>query len=177
MHHITKPKSFLRATPCSSVVFFLCLLTTTVLLSAQTAEDELAQEQPAWRPSTATEIETLLGTNTVTYAQAARFVLEASDTMTTAVHEEAFSYAQEQGWLPRKVKADDTARLDGVALLLMRSFNLKGGLLYSLDKNPRYAYRELKYMDVIQGRADPGMKVSGEKLLFITGRILSRVEK
>jgi len=140
------------------ILFLLCFLSSATLLSAQTAD----------------EIETLLNTNAVTYAQAARFLLEASDTMVTSDPEEAFDYAAQQGWLPKKVSANDTARLDGISLLMMRSFGIKGGLFYSITKSRHYAYRELTYRDAIQGRADPGMNVSGERLLFYTGRILSQ---
>jgi outer membrane protein OmpA-like peptidoglycan-associated protein len=118
------------------------------------------------------EIETLLGTNTVTYAQAARFVLDASDTMITSDPYEAFLYAKERNWLPKNASPDGSARLDEVSLLLMCSFNLNGGMLYSFTPNPRYAYRELTYNSIIQGRSDPAMNVSGEMLLFIVGRIL-----
>ena len=142
----------------SSLFSLLCLLTAPAFLGAQ---------------STAQEIETLLNTNAVTYAQAARFALEASDTLAVQDHNEAFSYAAEHGWLPKNVSANDTARLDGVSLLLMRSFNINGGIFYSVTNSPHYAYRELTYKDVIQGRADPAMKVSGELFLFLTGRILS----
>jgi len=132
---------------------------------------------PLHSQSTATEIETLLNTNAVTYAQAVRFVLEAADVAAISDPQEAFRYAAEQNWLPQKVSANDPARLDAVALLLMRSFDIKGGLFYSIAKNPHYAYRELTYMQVIQGRADPAMDVSGERLLFITGRIIALQEK
>jgi len=125
--------------------------------------------------STAAEIEMLLNTSAVTYAQAARFLLEASDAMVTSDHEEAFRYAAQRGWLPKKVSANDTARLDSISLLLMRSFDVKGGLLYTVTKSPHFAYRELTYRETIQGRANPGMNVSGEMLLFITGRILSQL--
>jgi len=124
----------------------------------------------------ATEIETLLSTPEVTYAHAARFVLEASEALKTSDQEEAFNYAAEQKWLPQKVAANDTARLDSISLLLMGSFKEKGGLFYKMTKNPHYAYRELTYKEVIQGRADPAMKVSGEKLLFITSRLIAQRE-
>jgi len=140
-----------------SLCFVICLLTAPAFLTAQSA---------------AQEIETLLNTNAVTYAQAARFVLEASDTLKTPDMEEAFRWAVERGRLPKKVSANDEARLDGVSLLFMRSFGIKGGILYSIAKSPHYAYRELLYRETIQGRADPAMKVSGQLLLFIAGRIL-----
>jgi hypothetical protein len=126
--------------------------------------------------STATEIETLLETSAVTYAQAARFLLEASDTMATPDPQAAFRYAQEQEWLPKNVAANDPARLDGLSLLIMRAFNIKGGIMYSLTKSPHYAYRELTYNNILQGRIDPAMIVSGAYLLFITGRLLSMQE-
>jgi len=147
-----------------SGLFFLTLLfSAAAFVSAQSAG----------RQSTAQEIETLLGTNAVTYAQAARFALEASDSLAVSDREEAFRYAQERGWLPKNVAANDTARLDGISLLLIRSFNIGGGIFYTITKNPHYAYRELVYREVIRGRADPAMKVSGELFLFLTGRIFS----
>ena len=139
----------------------LIILTGQTFICAQTAVQE---------------IETLLETRAVTYAQAARFVLEASSSQTAFNQEEAFLYAREQGWLPQNVAAEETARLDGVSLVLMNSFGMKGGLMYSLTKNPHYAYRELVHRNVIQGKVTGSMPVSGEYLLFITGRLLSRTE-
>ncbi|MDR0442812.1 MAG: OmpA family protein [Treponema sp.] len=146
-----------------SMFFILCLFAG---LSSQIAAQ-----------STAAEIETLLQTGAVTYAAAARFVLEASEATVTSDPEEAFRYAAERNWLPKNASPSDAARLDGISLLLMRSFGIKGGMMYSLTKNPHYAYRELTYKNVIQGRVDPGMNVSGERLLFLTGRVLSRLDE
>jgi hypothetical protein len=126
---------------------------------------------------TAAEIETLLKTPAVTYAQAARFVLRASEAASISGSREAFNYAAERNWLPKNTSPDSEARLDGVSLLFMRSFNLKGGLFYSLFKNPHYAYRELAARKAFKGKSDPFMAVSGEQLLFITGRFLSVAEE
>jgi hypothetical protein len=124
---------------------------------------------------TAAEVEELLQVQAVSYGQAARFVLWAADAASLK-SADAFAYAAEQRWLPRKAAAADAARLDGVSLLLMQAFAVKGGMWYSLTKNPHYAYRELVYQDVIQDRADPKMTVSGEHLLFLINRLLSRQE-
>jgi hypothetical protein len=139
----------------------ICLLVCPVFSAAQ---------------STAVEIETLLDTKVVTYAQAARFVLEAADVKKTANPQEAFDYAVERKWLPRNTAIDDPAKLAGISLLLMRSFDIRGGLFYTLFKNPHYAYRELVNIDVIQGRHAPGMTVSGERLLFYVNRVLASQE-
>jgi len=124
---------------------------------------------------TAAELEELLKLKAVNYGQAARFVLEAANAAKLKDHT-AFSFAAERSWLPKKVQAQDTARLDGISLLLMRSFNAKGGLLYSITKNPHFAYNELIYKNVIQGTSDPSMTVSGEQLLFMINRLLALYE-
>jgi len=123
--------------------------------------------------STAQEIEILLNTKTVTYAQAARFVLEAANVLATDNGEEALNYAIQQGWLPKNAAAGVPARLDNISLLLMRSFKIKGGIMYTLTKSPHYAFRELAYLNVIQNRSDPSMSVSGEQLLYYVNRILA----
>jgi len=127
----------------------------------------------------AAQMETLLNTQAVTYEQAARFVLQAASAAAAsaaASPAEAFRFAREKGWLPKDVSPETPARLDGISLLFMRSFDLKGGFLYSLFKNPHYAYRELVYRSAIQGRTDPHMDVSGYQLIFITNRILESNE-
>ena len=127
-----------------------------------------------WAQPTAKEIETLLETRAVTYAQASRFVLEAADVKSTENPETAFTYAVEHGWLPKNVASGDEARLDIISLLLMRAFKTGGGIMYTLTGKPRFAYRELVYLNVIQGRYDPAMLVPGERLLFYVTRMLAR---
>ncbi|MDR1839982.1 MAG: OmpA family protein [Treponema sp.] len=127
--------------------------------------------------STAVEIETLLATDAVTYAQASRFVLEASNTLVTFDQNEALRYALGRNWLPGRASSNQRARLDDVSLLVLNSFGIKGGLFYLITKKSHYAYRELVYRNYIQGRTYPSMDVSGELLLFIIGRILTDRER
>ena len=143
-----------------TVTILLLFLLLPVFLHAQTAE----------------RIERLLQSSAVTYEDAASFVLEAADVFTAPTPAEALSYAVEQGWLPRGGAVGGNARLDRVSLLIMRSFNIRGGLFYSIARNPHYAYRELVYLNVIQGRNDPAMAVSGDLLLFMINRVLSYKE-
>jgi len=120
---------------------------------------------------TADRLETLLNTQELSYEQAAAFVLEAADI--TMSNTEAFRYASEKGWLPKNTGARDTARLDGVSLLIMKAFEIKGGAFYSVFQNAHYAYRELEYRNVIEGKTVPAMAVSGEMMLFIVGRVIN----
>jgi len=139
-------------------LLILCLLVTPAFLFAQ---------------STAEEIETFLSASTVTYAQAARFALEAAGVLAADNPEEAFAFALQRNWLPGKADPGDYARLDHISLLLMASFDMKGGLMYSIFRNPRYAYRELIHLNVIQNRASPSIFVSGEMFLFYVTRMLA----
>jgi len=109
----------------------------------------------------------------VNYKDAALMVLEASGHLDAAKQtsaDDAFSFAMERGWLPKNAQANNDARLDGLSLLVVQAFEIKGGAFFSLFKNPHYAYRTMVYRGIIQGRADPQMPVSGDLLLFTVNR-------
>jgi len=139
-------------------VYFLAILS---FLSAQVSGE---------RQSTAMEIETLLNTEAVTYEQASRFALQAANLYS----EDAFNYAVQNGWLPGNISHNDQAQLYHISRLLMRSFRVSGGLMYSITGSSHYAYRELVYINIIQGRTDPYMLVSGERLIFYVNRLFAR---
>jgi len=127
--------------------------------------------------STAAEIEMLLEAQVVTYAQASRFVLDAAGQEAFANPDQAFAFARERNWLPRRATSEAPATLGGVSLLLMQSFELQGGLLFSITRSAHFAYRELEYIGVIHGRAVQSQQVSGNTLLYITGRVLGHLEE
>ena len=126
---------------------------------------------------TAARLEALLEKPTITWSDAAVFVLEASEVAVYGNPADAFAFAMEKKWLPKGAGPDDTARFSGIALLLMQSFGLKGGIFYGVAKSPHHAYRELVYKGIIRGDADPGLAVSGGELLLMINRIFSIKEK
>ncbi|MCL1928481.1 MAG: hypothetical protein FWG07_06795 [Treponema sp.] len=135
------------------ILFFL----VTLSLSAQTAA----------------EMDALLETNAVSAGMAARFVLGSLQLLPEgfsgeAAERAAYDMAQARGWV--KAAAGDSITLKETAFLVMKAFELRGGIMYSMAKNPRYAYRELVYRKIIQGKSDPAMKVSGRRLLHIIDR-------
>ena len=145
-------------------LFTICLfIVFTVFLPAQTA----------------VRIEKLLEIKAVSYEQTAQLVLEAAGILGYATPIQAFRYADKWRLLYRNTKAvpGNNASLEGISFLIMQSFELKGGIMYSLFQTPHYAYRELVYQNIIQGRADPKMNVSGDLLLFLVNRVLSRKEE
>jgi len=128
---------------------------------------------------TADFIQTLLQTPVVTHAQAARFVLEAAGKVSGSYgktsEQDVLRWAIEKKYLPQ-VDAQDAISLERLSLLIMRAFDLKGGPMYTLFNSAHYSYREMVYKDLIQGRSDPSMKVSGYTMLLIVNRLLYRVE-
>jgi hypothetical protein len=120
----------------------------------------------------------LLDTEELSYGQAAWFVLEAAEVVPPPasgqnLRDDAFRMARRWGWLPRQAQAEDPILLRELSLLVMEAFRLRGGVMYSLFHTGRYAHRELVYRQIIQGRADPVRRVSGERFLRILGRVLS----
>jgi hypothetical protein len=125
---------------------------------------------------TAERIERLLQQDKVSYQDAALLVLEASgrlDSEKQTSADDAFSFAMERGWLPKTAQANSDASLDGLSLLVIQAFEINGGALFSLFQNPHYAYRAMVYRGIIQGRADPKMRVSGELLLYTVNRAIN----
>ena len=128
---------------------------------------------------TAARLEWLLEQSHINHAQAALFVLEAADHINPAQGlspEAAFSFAQEQGFLPGNVDANDAVIMKDLSLLVMRSFDIKGGFFYTISKSRHHAYRELVHRGIIQGRADPLMHVTGDLLMFVVSRTLHFTE-
>ena len=142
-------------------ILILFIFFITAALYAQSAGDEL---------------EAFLTVKTISWGQAARFVLQAADVINLSDTEEAFWYAATRKWLPLDADPDDKARMDGIALLLMKAFNLQGGVMYNITGNQHYAFRELIYRGVIQNRMDRYQFLSGEQLVFYTSRILAERE-
>ena len=151
-----------------SLLFFLCsFVFAPHPLDAQTA-------------SPATEMDTMLAADTVSAAKAARFILASADLLPSdlsgaAAETAAYDIAVSNGWV--KKAAEESITLKDTAFLIMKAFDLKGGLMYTLLKNPRYAYREMVYRKLIMGTADPDMKVTGGRLIEILGKTMSYAEE
>jgi hypothetical protein len=128
---------------------------------------------------TADEMDRILSTQEITYDQAARFVLTAANALPAGGN--AFTIARERQWLPAKadssISADKPISLGELSLLIMKAFDLKGGIFYSIFPVPRYACRELVYLRIIQGRTDPGGRFDGGTFLQILSRVLSYTEE
>jgi hypothetical protein len=126
---------------------------------------------------TAADMDRLLDAAELSYGEAVWLVLDAAEALPGGSgeqgREDSFRMARRWGWLPRQARMDDPMLLRDLSLLVMEAFRFRGGLMYSLFHNSRYAHRELVYRQIVQGRTDPVQRVSGERLLRVLGRALN----
>lgn len=117
-------------------------------------------------------VDGLLGQEKVSYGQVSYLVLVASDNLGEDADEaRAFELLQNLGWAPDSAEIDGTVPLNRYAAILMKAFGMKGGVMYTLFPGPRYAYRQLASLQVIQGRSDPSSGVDGVSAVRMLGRV------
>lgn len=73
------------------------------------------------------------------------------------------------------VGAFDVLTYKTFAGLLMRTWNVKGGLMYSITKADRYALRELQAAGFISAGADPQAVVSGYDALAVLNDCMTQL--
>ena len=122
----------------------------------------------------AQKVDTILETEKATFGHAAYLIQTAlndgSDELGFDTAFEQFK-SENQNLIPDSVTAEDVIPAKTYAFLLMKAFNIKGGLIYRIYPCARYAYRDLRYLAVIQDKNDPDAVMSGAALLQIFGRI------
>ena len=59
-----------------------------------------------------------------------------------------------------------------LSLLLMKAFELKGGIMYSLVGGSRYAYREMKHLKLITDFRGASGLVTGEFVVHALGNVI-----
>jgi hypothetical protein len=129
----------------------------------------------AWGQSAA-DMESLLQTGEINFSQAAFFVLASVSGSPPENPEAAFVLAGERNWLPAGAESTKALSLGELSLLMVRAFNLEGGLLYRIFPVSRYAYRGMISRGFIEGRSYSGSRVSGEQFLGILEKVLAEGE-
>lgn len=122
-------------------------------------------------------LDNVLAQASLSYANAAYLVGTAAGRVPeTATPEEAVPQLEQAGWgLPGR-GASDAVTLGDFSFMLTRAFDIHGSLMSWILPSPRYATRELAYLDIISGPAKPGMSLSGDRALRMLERVLNRKE-
>ncbi|MGI5100981.1 hypothetical protein [Treponema vincentii] len=122
----------------------------------------------------AERVDKILETEQATFGQAAYLIQTAlNDSSDELDFNTAFDRFknENQNLIPDSVTAEEAISAKTYAFLLMKAFNVKGGMMYRIYPCPRYAYRDLRYLGVIQANSDPDAPLAGSAMLQILGRI------
>ncbi|MDC7227357.1 MAG: hypothetical protein PQJ61_11400 [Spirochaetales bacterium] len=118
-------------------------------------------------------IDDLLDQEVAEYGEAVYLITVGSGAVNeSASISEAMSTAAEEKWISKRADADDSISLGEVSYIIMKSLKIRGGLMYKLFPSPRYAVRELAYLEIVTGQAHPGDNLSGEDVMNILSRAI-----
>jgi hypothetical protein len=186
----SSPSSPLRLKFLYPLLFTLIILPNLPAQSLNT-EEPLAQEPSVELPAgTITEapevitpeavttaglahdMDVILASNAVTWAQAARFVLPAAGFAADSA-QEAFEAARVRLWLPKNAQLNGYPDFADLSFLVMKAFDISGGLMYRIIPNPRYSYREMVYRGIVRFQQHRSWKVSGFALITVISSALT----
>lgn len=141
-------------------VLFFCLLssmwTTSLWAQSNTVMDSLLSQKQA------------------TFGDAVYMVMTAiKQVPESASQGDAIKALEGDGWGVKILDTSNPITLGEYAFLLMRAFNMHGGIMYGLFPGPRYAARELAYLRLIYGDTSPYRTISGREVVEILGSVMS----
>ena len=140
-------------------VFFLLFLFIFTGLNLIAQSDEVIDE--------------LLAEKKASFGKSAYIVLTATGMISEdASEDKALSLIREKGWKSLKKDIEEPINLGELSYIIMKAFEMKGGLMYTLFPRPRYASRELSYLGMISGSFEMYRVPSGEEVLRILGRVI-----
>ncbi len=94
-----------------------------------------------------------------------------------ATLEESLGYLSGLKWNMKNKESGEYITLGEYSYMLMKSFNINGGIMYQIFPGPKYAARELFYLRFIDENRNPNRFISGEEVIRILGRLLEWKEE
>jgi hypothetical protein len=120
-------------------------------------------------------IDRLLEQPRASFGASAYLVLAASGLIDAeASEQQALAALGEKGWKLTARGADEPIRLGEYCYLIMEAFEVKGGLMYRIFPGPRYAVRELAYLEIVHGKAHGARLPSGQEAVQVLSSFLNR---
>ncbi len=134
---------------------FIVLLSGNVFAQSNDIVDELLLEEEA------------------TFGKTVYLVLVASSIIADESSiDNAVTALQEQEWKIETRGKNEPIKLGELSLVLMKSLEINGGLMYKITSNARYACRELSYLGLVIGNSSPYRTLSGEEALMFISRVI-----
>ena len=120
-------------------------------------------------------LDRILAEDPLTYGSAAYLLVTAAGKAPEgSTPEQAVSLAEQEGFGFENMGVRDGLSTGQYSYMLMRAFQVPGGIWYRILPGPRYAAREMAYMGIIQGPSIPGMALSGNEALRMLERLMNR---
>lgn len=86
---------------------------------------------------------------------------------------EAWVYCDRFECFPFTAKPDDQIPVKIISYFLMKNYALSGGIMWSLTKSPRYAWKELRRNSFWNVNTDPSSVLSGRDLIQAISKFVS----
>ena len=143
-------------------VFLLIFALSSLSLYAQSNDqiDRLLQEE-----------KTTINTASFLILTSAGIIDENSNTAS------AVKYINNKNWYKKGIKGDKVLTAGDASYLFMKAFNINGGIMYKIAPSPRYALREMKYLDILDRKTETSEIMSGEDFLIFLSEALSLEEE
>lgn len=123
-------------------------------------------------------IDQLLEEDRATYGKTVYLVLTAAELLSEEDSvQKAFTLLNEKDWGIKIKQEMDVINIGEYSFLLMKAFNINGGIMYSIFPGPRYAARELYYLGFFFENPSADRYISGEEIVEILGRVLAWKEE
>jgi len=120
-----------------------------------------------------TVIDNLLEKDKAGFGSASYMVFTAAGILKdNSSFEEALQYLNKLKWKMNNKEPGEYITLGEYSYMLMKTFNIDGGIMYQIFPGPKYAARELFYLKLIDKDRDSSRYISGEEVIRILGRLL-----
>lgn len=123
-------------------------------------------------------IDEILNAENPPFGETALIVLQAANLLDQSDEvQTAMNYINEKGWFRKaryeKLKQGSPVTLGDLCLLLMRSFDLKGGIAYSIKPTPYNCTRELQFRNFFYfPDGSPFQKINGTTLITLLSSMM-----
>ena len=118
-------------------------------------------------------IDLLLDEPQATMGSAAYLVLVAADIARDDwTREQSVRELASFGWGFEDARPEDPVNLGSLAYMIMRSFDMKGGIMYAIFPGRRYAAREFAFRKIVPGISSSYRILSGLDVANILGKAL-----
>lgn len=152
---VSQGKYVKKATAFLSVVFLLIVATPVVIAQSNEIIDQLLEEQQA------------------TLGKSAYLVLLAADLISeNSTPVESVEALASFDWGFDNATPEDAVDLGSLAFMIMKSFDMKGGIMYTIFPGRRYAVKEFAFRTLTLESASQYRILSGIDVANILGRSL-----